>query len=236
MIVRARVTVAAAHDQFERVECAQVQCRVCGIEPEIRRRTGLNSAAAIDGAQCSRGAFRGGTQRVCLMASSEGGMDIEEVAAHTPEKIHKVFVDPGTGLKDAEADDVARKIGIPEASIAQARAALQGLYKDVSGYLSTPSDEGNYALKVGTGGYASEIAKGMFRAVSATAVYNPDDKMTASIKGEVRFDDGNSADGGDQTAYYLAARLSNALNADWRVLAALDAVVSDATGSSKVWR
>ena len=42
-----------------------------------------------------------GTQRVCLMASSEGGMDIEEVAAHTPEKIHKVFVDPGTGLKDA---------------------------------------------------------------------------------------------------------------------------------------
>ena len=70
-----------------------------------------------------------GTQRVCLMASSEGGMDIEEVAAHTPEKIHKVFVDPGTGLKDVEADDVARKIGIPEASIGQARAALQGLYK-----------------------------------------------------------------------------------------------------------
>jgi Ca-activated chloride channel homolog len=46
---------------------------------------------------------------------------------------------------------------------------LQGLYKDVSGYLSTPSDEGNYALKVGTGGYASEIAKGMFRAVADTA-------------------------------------------------------------------
>src|SRR5262245_42131165 len=33
------------------------------------------------------------TQRVALMASSEGGMDIEEVAAHTPEKIHKVFID-----------------------------------------------------------------------------------------------------------------------------------------------
>src|SRR5580693_8058047 len=38
-----------------------------------------------------------GTQRVALMASSEGGMDIEEVAAHTPEKIHKVIIDPGTG-------------------------------------------------------------------------------------------------------------------------------------------
>jgi succinyl-CoA synthetase beta subunit len=69
------------------------------------------------------------TQRVCLMASSEGGMDIEEVAAHTPEKIHKVFVDPVKGLTDAEADDVARKIGVPAGSIAQARAMLQGLYK-----------------------------------------------------------------------------------------------------------
>src|SRR6478609_9879763 len=55
-----------------------------------------------------------GTQRVVLMASSEGGMDIEEVAAHTPEKIHKVFVDPAAGLSDREATDVARKIGVPE--------------------------------------------------------------------------------------------------------------------------
>ena len=69
------------------------------------------------------------TQRVCLMASSEGGMDIEEVAAHTPEKIHKVFVDPVTGLTDAECDDVARKIGVPDASLSQARTALQGLYR-----------------------------------------------------------------------------------------------------------
>jgi len=69
------------------------------------------------------------TQKVCLMASSEGGMDIEEVAAHTPEKIHKVFVDPESGLKSAEADALAAKIGIPSASVAQARTVLQGLYK-----------------------------------------------------------------------------------------------------------
>jgi len=37
------------------------------------------------------------TQRVCLMASSEGGMDIEEVAQRMPEKIHKVTVDPAPG-------------------------------------------------------------------------------------------------------------------------------------------
>jgi len=69
------------------------------------------------------------TQRVCLMASSEGGMDIEEVAAKTPEKIHKVFVDPSRELTDAEADDVAAKIGVPAASVPQARGVLQGLYK-----------------------------------------------------------------------------------------------------------
>jgi len=69
------------------------------------------------------------TQRVCLMASSEGGMDIEEVAAKTPEKIHKVFVDPTTGLTDAEADNVARKIGVPEASVPRARVVLRGLYQ-----------------------------------------------------------------------------------------------------------
>ena len=70
-----------------------------------------------------------GTQRVVLMASSEGGMDIEEVAAKTPEKIHKVFIDPMRGLSDADADAVARKIGIPEASVAQGRALLQELYR-----------------------------------------------------------------------------------------------------------
>jgi succinyl-CoA synthetase beta subunit len=69
------------------------------------------------------------SQRVVLMASSEGGMDIEEVAAKTPEKIQRVTIDPVKGLTDAQADDVARKIGIPDASLAQARAVMQGLYR-----------------------------------------------------------------------------------------------------------
>ena len=69
------------------------------------------------------------TQRVTLMASSEGGMDIEEVAAHHPEKIHKVHIDPTLGLTDHDADDVSVKIGIPAASVPKARVVLQGLYK-----------------------------------------------------------------------------------------------------------
>src|SRR5216117_13689 len=70
-----------------------------------------------------------GSQRVALMASSEGGVDIEAVAAKTPEKIHTVFIDPMKGLTDAQADDVSRKIGIPDVGIPQARAMLKGLYK-----------------------------------------------------------------------------------------------------------
>jgi succinyl-CoA synthetase beta subunit len=69
------------------------------------------------------------TQRVTLMASSEGGMEIEEVAAHTPEKIHKVAIDPVGGLTDSQADDMARKIGVPDGSVAQARGFMQGLYR-----------------------------------------------------------------------------------------------------------
>ena len=70
-----------------------------------------------------------GTQRVTLMASSEGGMDIEEVAAHAPEKIFKVSIDPVAGLTDSQADDVAGRIGVPVGSIPEARKFMQGLYK-----------------------------------------------------------------------------------------------------------
>jgi succinyl-CoA synthetase beta subunit len=69
------------------------------------------------------------SQRICVMASSEGGMDIEEVAAHTPEKIHKVFCDPAVGLTDDEADSLSRQIGVPPESLAQARTTLKGLYQ-----------------------------------------------------------------------------------------------------------
>src|SRR5213082_1823598 len=66
-----------------------------------------------------------GTQRVCLMASSEGGMDIEEVAAASPEKIPKVAIDPNAGCTRAPADDVARKIDVPESSLPEARKFMQ---------------------------------------------------------------------------------------------------------------
>ncbi len=69
------------------------------------------------------------SQRVTLMCSSEGGMDIEHVAEATPEKIFKMGIDPATGLTDAQGDEMSRKIGVPEVAVPQARAFMQSLYK-----------------------------------------------------------------------------------------------------------
>ncbi len=69
------------------------------------------------------------SQRVALLASSEGGMEIEEVAKHNPEKIHTVRINPATGLDAAEASRVARAIGVPDAANAEAVQILQGLYR-----------------------------------------------------------------------------------------------------------
>ena len=89
------------------------------VEEGVGIRTELYLGMALDRA----------TQRVTLMASSEGGMEIEEVAARTPEKICKLAIDPKNGLTDAQADDTARRIGVPEASVPQARRLMQGLYR-----------------------------------------------------------------------------------------------------------
>jgi succinyl-CoA synthetase beta subunit len=69
------------------------------------------------------------SQRVVVMASSEGGTEIETVAEETPELIHKVHVDPKTGLTSAEAEDLARKIGLPDALVGEAGKLVQALYQ-----------------------------------------------------------------------------------------------------------
>ena len=68
------------------------------------------------------------TQKVAVMASSEGGMDIEEVAHATPEKILKEFVDPLAGITDAQALRLAQGIGVPEASQGKAAELIKKLY------------------------------------------------------------------------------------------------------------
>jgi succinyl-CoA synthetase beta subunit len=67
--------------------------------------------------------------KVVFMASSEGGMDIEEVAAHTPDKILKEAIEPGLGLTPFQARKLAFGIGIPAASVNGAAACMIALAK-----------------------------------------------------------------------------------------------------------
>jgi succinyl-CoA synthetase beta subunit len=69
-----------------------------------------------------------GTGRVVIMASEEGGMDIEEVAAHSPDKIFKEVVDPAIGLMPFQAQRLAYAIHIPQELIRKAVQFMLALY------------------------------------------------------------------------------------------------------------
>ena len=127
------------------------------------------------------------TQRVAMMASSEGGMDIEEVAHATPEKILKVFVDPALGLTTAQALELASGIGVPEASQAQAIDVLQKLYKT---YMDTDASlaEINPLILEGSGGIKALDAKfnfdpnALFRHPEIVACRDLDEEDAAEIE------------------------------------------------------
>ncbi len=69
------------------------------------------------------------TGRVVMMASEEGGTEIEEVAAHTPEKIFKEVIDPVTGLTMFQARRLAYAINIPNELVNKAVKFMMGLYQ-----------------------------------------------------------------------------------------------------------
>lgn len=100
-----------------------------GPEGRIVKRLLIEEGADIQSELYVGMAVDRGSQCVALMASSEGGTEIEEVAAKTPERIHKVFINPNTGLTDTEAKDIADKIGIPSTAADEAKKFLLGLYK-----------------------------------------------------------------------------------------------------------
>ena len=69
------------------------------------------------------------SQRVCLMASSEGGMNIEDVANKTPEKINKILIDPIEGLTNEDIKKVSQIIDFPQCDLSEITTLLQNLYK-----------------------------------------------------------------------------------------------------------
>ncbi len=127
------------------------------------------------------------SQKVALMASSEGGMDIEEVAHKTPEKILKVFVDPAVGLTDAQALQLASGIGVPAASQPQCVDVLKKLYKC---YMDTDASlvEINPLILEGGGGIKALDAKfnfdanALFRHPEIVAYRDLDEEDPAEIE------------------------------------------------------
>ena len=70
-----------------------------------------------------------GSSQVTIIASTEGGMDIEAVAAETPEKILTVSIDPATGLKPHHVRSIANALGLSGGTAKQASGFLSGIYK-----------------------------------------------------------------------------------------------------------
>jgi succinyl-CoA synthetase beta subunit len=127
------------------------------------------------------------TQNVALMASSEGGMDIEQVAHDTPEKIIKVFVNPLTGLTDAQAEELARGIGVPAASQAMAVDVFKKLYRC---YMETDASlaeinplilEGNGKIKALDAKFNFD-ANALFRQAEIVAYRDLDEEDAAEIE------------------------------------------------------
>lgn len=72
------------------------------------------------------------TARVTVMASSEGGVEIEEVAERSPEKILRATIDPAVGFGDFQGRQLAYGLGLPKDSINKAVAFMRGLYRAFS--------------------------------------------------------------------------------------------------------
>ncbi|HQT26456.1 MAG TPA: ADP-forming succinate--CoA ligase subunit beta [Burkholderiales bacterium] len=69
------------------------------------------------------------SQRVVLIGSSEGGTEIEEVAKEAPDRINRIVIDPGKGLTEEDARELAGKMGIPENSQNEAAGVFMSLYR-----------------------------------------------------------------------------------------------------------
>ena len=72
------------------------------------------------------------TSRITVMASSEGGVEIEEVAERSPEKILRATIDPAVGFGDFQGRQLAYGLGLPKAAVNKAVAFMRGLYRAFS--------------------------------------------------------------------------------------------------------
>jgi succinyl-CoA synthetase beta subunit len=107
----------------------QLKTHQTGPEGQKVRRLLIEEGADIEHEYYVAALTDRASQSVAMIASSEGGMDIEQVAHSTPEKIIKVLVNPLEGLSDAQAQQLAAGIGVPAASQARAVDIFKKLYR-----------------------------------------------------------------------------------------------------------
>jgi succinyl-CoA synthetase beta subunit len=100
-----------------------------GPEGQIVRRLLIEEGVAIDRELYLGVVLDREKSRLCFMASSEGGMDIEEVAAHHPEKILKEWIDPLLGLADYQARNLAFGLGLSGKTVNDAVKFMKSLYR-----------------------------------------------------------------------------------------------------------
>ena len=127
------VKVAKSLDQVKelagQILGMQLKTHQTGPEGQKVRRLYIEDGADIHQEYYLSAVTDRGTQSVAFIASSEGGMDIEEVAHATPEKIVKVFVDPLKGFTQQDGEALAKGIGMPADSVAQFIDVCKKLYK-----------------------------------------------------------------------------------------------------------
>jgi succinyl-CoA synthetase beta subunit len=128
-----------------------------------------------------------GTGRITLMASTEGGMDIEEVAAKTPEKILRVAIDPATGLQPFHARKLAFGLGLDGKQVNSAVKFMQALYSAFIG-LDASLTEINPLVVTGAGELIALDAKmnfddnALFRQPKVVELRDEDEEDPAELE------------------------------------------------------
>ena len=118
----------------EAVDAARALLGMTLITPQTGERGRLVRRVYIEqGCDIARELYLGllvdrGSDRLVMMASTEGGMEIEEVAARTPEKILKVTIDPATGMMPFHARELAFGLGLKGKEVGAATALMIGAY------------------------------------------------------------------------------------------------------------
>ncbi|MEM1347970.1 MAG: ATP-grasp domain-containing protein, partial [Myxococcota bacterium] len=123
--------VAQVRTLADQILGMQLVTHQTGPEGQKVRRVYIEQGMNLDGA---RELYLGmvvdrATRCVVVMASTEGGVDIEEVAAQTPEKIHKIAVDPMIGFADYQGRELAFKLGLEGKAVFRAVKLFKGLYR-----------------------------------------------------------------------------------------------------------